>query len=108
MADSYIEKGPIIEYVGTGHLYSIRFFLKYPQYAMEVVLRTVNELMTDRINTGWLLDFFKRRLPQIYKVFENPNWTEIIKEIFRLVFKKPEGYKLINYPIDFLSIYGIE
>jgi hypothetical protein len=109
MADGHIEKGPIIDYEGTGHLSSKSFFLKYPQYAMEVVLRTINELMAGKVE----------KLPEIYEVFRNPNWPEIIKEIARLVFRKPEPdaskpveigpnqRRLLDIPIDFLKIYNI-
>jgi hypothetical protein len=109
MADGYLEKGPIIDYEGSGHLSSKSFFLKYPQYAMEVVLRAVNELMAGRVEN----------LPQIYEVFRNPNWPEIIKEITRLVFKKPEEdpskpvevgpnqRRLLDYPVDYLAIYHL-
>jgi len=105
MSDGHLPKGPIIDYQGAGHLSSKSFFLKYPQYAMEVVLRTINELMAGKVEN----------LPQIYEVFRKPNWAEIIKEITRLVFKKPEDNpsipidrrQLLDYPIDFLAIYGI-
>ena len=49
MTDGYLPKGPIIDYEGTGHLSSKSFFLKYPQYAMEVALRTINELMAGKV-----------------------------------------------------------
>jgi hypothetical protein len=110
MADGHLPKGPIIDYQGTGHLSSKSFFLEYPQYAMEVVLRTINELMAGKV----------RDLPEIYEVFRNPNWSEIVKEITRLVFKTPEPdpskpveigpnqRRLLDYPVDFLAIYGID
>jgi len=110
MADGHIEKGPIIDYEGVDHLSSKSFFLKYPQYAMEVVLRTINELMAGKVES----------LPEIYEVFRNPNWSEIIKEIARLVFRKPEPdaskpvaigpnqKELLDFPIDFLKIYNID
>jgi hypothetical protein len=110
MADGHLPKGPIIEYEGAGHLSSKSFFLKYPQYAMEVVLRTINELMAGNVED----------IPQIYRVFLNPNWSKIIKEIVRLVFKKPEDdpskpveigpnqRQLLDYPIDFLAIYNLD
>ena len=108
MTDGYLPKGPIIDYEGAGHLSNKSFFLKYPQYAMEVVLRTINELMAGKVES----------LHEIYEVFRNPNWPEVIKEITRLVFKKPEPdpskpveigpnqRRLLDYPIDFLAIYG--
>jgi len=110
MVDGYLEKGPIIDYEGANHLSSKTFFLKYPQYAMEVVLRTINELMAGKVEN----------LPQIYEVFCSPNWEEIIKEIVKLVFKKPEKdeskpveigpnqRKLLDYPVDFLKIYNLD
>jgi hypothetical protein len=73
-------RGPIIDYEGACHLSSKSFFLKYPQYAMEVVLRTINELMAGKVGD----------LPEIYEVFRNPKRSEIVKEITRLVFKTPE------------------
>jgi hypothetical protein len=45
---------------------------------MEVVLRTVNHLMASRIKE-------KDNIPEIYKVFENPDWAEIVKEITKLL-----------------------
>jgi hypothetical protein len=110
MVGGHLPKGPIIEYEGAGHLSSKSFFLKYPQYAMEVVLRTINELMTGKVEN----------LPEIYEVFRNPNWEEIIKEITKLVFKKPEDdpskpveigpnqRQLLDYPVDFLAIYNLD
>ena len=98
MNDGYLEKGPIIDYEGTGHLPTKTFFLKYPQYATVVVLRMVNELMAGKIE----------ELSEIYKVFENPNWEEIVKEICKLTFKKPEGGELKDVPIDFFETYNID
>lgn len=111
MADRYdiLKKGPIIDYEGLAHLSNKSFFLRQPGYAMEVVLRTINELMASRV----------KETPEIYKIFENPDWSEIVKEIARLVFKEAEDNplkpaaigknqrKLIDKPIDFLKIYGI-
>jgi hypothetical protein len=113
MADGHIEKGPIIDYEGVHHLSSKSFFLKYPQYAMEVVLRTINELMAGRVKV-------RGNIEEIYEVFRNPNWPEIIKEIAKLVFKTPEPdtskptaigpnqRRLLDFPIDFLKIYNID
>jgi hypothetical protein len=110
MADGYLPKGPIIDYEGAGHLSSKSFFLKYPQYAIEVVLRTINELMAGKVGD----------LPEIYEVFRNPNWSEIVKEITRLVFKTPEPdpskpveigpnqRRLLDYQIDFLATYNLD
>lgn len=113
MQDGHIEKGPIIDYEGADHLSSKSFFLQEPQYAMEVVLRTVNELMAGRVKE-------EGNIPEIYKVFENPDWSEIVKEIAKLAFKEvendpskstaigPNQRKLIEKPVDYLKIYHID
>ncbi len=104
MADGYIEKGPMIDYEGIAHTNTKLFFLKHPQYAMEVVLRTIYELMAETIKE-------KNNYPEIYKMLDKPNWTKIFEQIVKLVFKKGEmrtDSKLIDVPIDFLKVYKID
>lgn len=98
MVDGYIERGPIIDYQGVGHISSKTFFLKYPGYAMLVVLRTINELWAGKVEN----------LEQIYKVFENPDWSETLKEIVRLIFYKPEKGQLKKVEPDILKIYNLD
>jgi len=102
MAEGKIEKGPIIDYEGAAHLSSKTFFLKHPEYAMEVVLRTINELMAGRVEEG--------QIEQIYDVFRKPNWQEAVKEIAKLVFKKPSpnGKELLDEKIDFLETFNLD
>ncbi len=112
MTDGHILRGPIVDYEGTFHLSSKSFFLRYPQYALVIVLRTINELMAGRTEE-------KGNLDEIYTVFKDPNWTEVVKEIAKLIFRKmedsplkttslgPDQKKLLDYPVDFLKIYGI-
>jgi len=101
MAEGKIKKGPIIDYEGANHLSSKTFFLKHPEYAMEVVLRTINELMAGRVKEG--------QIEQIYEVFRKPNWQEAVKEIAKLVFKKPSpnGKELLDEKIDFLETFNL-
>lgn len=47
-------------------------------------------------------------LPQIYEVFQNPNWSEIVKEIVKLVFYKPEFGELITIEPNILEIYNLD
>jgi hypothetical protein len=95
MVDGHLPKGPIVDYQGAVHLSSKSFFLQYPEYAMLVVLRCINELMAGKVGK-------EEDLSEIYKVFQKPNWVEVTKEIFKLVFKKPEPQgKLLDYPIDY-------
>jgi len=102
MAEGKIKKGPIIDYEGAGHLSSKTFFLKHPEYAMEVVLRMINELMAGRVEEG--------QIEQIYDVFRKPNWQEAVKEIAKLVFKKPSsnGKELLDEKIDFLETFNLD
>ena len=113
MADEHLPKGPIIDYQGAFHVPCKSFFLRYPSYALEVVLRSVNQLMAGRVKK-------RGNLPEVYQVFETPDWTEIVREIVRLPFKKteddfskptalgPDQRKLLDYPVDFLQIYGVD
>jgi hypothetical protein len=106
MADGHMEKGLIIDYIGTDHLPSKTFFLKYPQYAMEVVLRTIHELMAEKI----------KEFPDYYQIFQKPNWEEVVRKIFKLSLMKPEPdktkpvkeRKLLNYSINFLKTYNLD
>jgi len=66
MADGHIEKGPIIDYEGSGHIDSKTFFLQYPQYAMEIILRTIGELMAPEIKKEDEID-------EINKILDNPD-----------------------------------
>ncbi len=102
MAEGKIKKGPIIDYEGVDHLSSKAFFLKHPEYAMEVVLRMINELMAGRVKEG--------QIEQIYEVFRKPNWQEAVKEIAKLVFKRPSpnGKELLDEKIDFLETFNLD
>ena len=102
MAEGKIKKGPIIDYEGAGHLSSKTFFLKHPEYAMEVVLRMINELMAGRVKEG--------EISEIYDVFRKPNWQEVVKEIAKLVFKRPSpnGKELLDEKIDFLETFNLD
>jgi len=102
MAEGKIEKGPIIDYEGANHLSSKTFFLKHPQYAMEVVLRTINEVMAGRIKEG--------KIEEIYEVFRKPNWKEVVEEIANLAFKKlsSDGKGLLDAKINFLETFNLD
>jgi len=65
MADGHLEKGPIIDYEGIAHTNTKLFFLKHPQYAMEVVLRTIYELMAETIKE-------KNDYLEIYRMLDKP------------------------------------
>ncbi len=69
ITDGFLEKGPIIDYKGLAHLSSKTFFLKNPQYAMEVVLRSVNFLTEKRF----------KKVSENYEIFEKPNKEKILR-----------------------------
>jgi len=107
MADGHINNGPIIDYEGSIHLPNKAFFIEHPKYAMEVVLSTVNELMAGHEDVEELKD--------IYEVFADTDWSEVIKEIARLEFRRSpkeeseevHDKELRDYSIDFLDAYDI-
>ncbi len=113
MADGHIPKGPIVDFEGAHHISSKSFFIQNPEYAAEITLRTINELMAGKVKE-------KGNIEEIYEVFDNPNWTEIVKEIAKLHFSKvdttqgesalagPHQYPINNVSVDFLKIYNID
>jgi len=50
------------------------------------------------------------QIEQIYDVFRKPNWQEAVKEIAKLVFKKPSsnGKELLDEKIDFLETFNLD
>ena len=122
MIDGHLHQGPIIDYEGSNHLSGKSFFLRYPCYAMEVVLRTINELMAGHADEKGLFSIpdSEKQGGNIYQIFENPDWKEIVEEITRLHFKEvendaskttapgPNQRKLLDYSIDFLKLYRID
>lgn len=102
MTDGYLPKGPIIDYEGGFHTPTKSFFLQNPKYAMEVVLRSLNELMASHVKKNENVD-------EIMDILKNPNWGEVIKEITKLVFKRIDNNKnIIDVPIDYLETYKID
>ncbi len=95
-----IKKGLIVDYEGAGHLYSKTFFLNYPLYAMEVVLRMIHYLKEGEI----------KKIPQVYEIFRNIDNETIIREITKLALRTPslDRSKLEKVEIDVLKILGID
>ena len=62
----------------------------------------INELMAGRVKEG--------EISEIYDVFRKPNWQEVVKEIAKLVFKKPSpnGKELLDEKIDFLETFNLD
>ena len=66
MSDGHIKKGPIIDYEGSAHVNSKTFFLNNPQYALEIVLRTMSELMAGTIKK-------KNDFNKVSDILDNPD-----------------------------------
>ncbi len=99
MADGKISKGPILDFEGALHLSNKSFFLRYPEYAMEVVLRTLPELISyhgvEKI-VEWDL--------------EHPDWPEIVRHIAKLAFARTtdDPDRIDSFFYDYLGEYGID
>lgn len=91
MNDGRISKGPIVDYEGAHHVPSKSFFLQYPEYAMEIVLRTIPELLA---GTAEKLKTNDESVElHAKKVFEHTDWEQVIREVFRIPFKKIDDPK---------------
>lgn len=74
MNKGVIKKGLIVDFEGSNHLSYKSFFLKYPRYAVEVVLRSLGELMKDNM----------KKEEDTTIEYKNLNWKNILKEIGRV------------------------
>jgi len=103
MADGYIKKGPIIDYIGNMHLYGRSFFLKYPLYAMRVALWGLPYLMASEIKEA-------NNIEEINDFMKNPDFEKLVKKITRLIFGKFNSSKneFFKEDINFLEVYKID
>ncbi len=90
MNDGHIKKGIIVDFEGAEHLPMKSFYLKYPQYAAEIVLRTIHELMASYVGDNLNWDDLKqgknnpKNLYNVQQMFEAPDWFDMIQEIKRI------------------------
>jgi hypothetical protein len=99
MADGKIAKGPIVDIQGALHLSNKSFFIRYPEYAMEVVLRTLPELLSFHGIERVVIDDL-----------DYPDWSEVVRHIAKLAFARttddPDDIEPFFY--DYLGAYGID
>jgi hypothetical protein len=86
MNDGAIPKGAIVDYEGHLHQSSKSFFLQNPEYAMEIVLRTLPNLLAGSAEKSFFNYLTAKNFAE--KIFDNPDWERVIREIFRIPFKK--------------------
>ena len=107
MADGKIAKGPILDIQGAAHLSGKSFFIRYPEYAMEVVLRNLPELMAFRAENG---------ISDLEKELEHPDWSEVVRQVAKLAFARTHDFvetagdtdRIETFSGDFLGEYGID
>lgn len=99
MADGKITSGPILDIQGSGHLSNKSFFIRYPEYAMEVVLRTLPELLS-----------FHGLPEMIVNDLERPDWPEIVRQVAKLAFARTtdDPNNIEPFFCDYLDEYGID
>ncbi len=96
MNDKIIEKGLIVDFEGALHLPLKSFFIKYPQYAVEVVLRNIHELMA-----GEAGDELSRREEN-----HGENRSENLKKVYE--FFKTQDYQVILKKISEIPMFHVE
>ncbi len=98
MNEGIIQKGIIVDFEGSYHLPLKSFFIKNPQYATEVVLRSIHMLMSEYGNAEPLT--WKERqagknrsenLQEVYRKLKSPDWERILYEIGRIPMAKVEN-----------------
>jgi hypothetical protein len=86
MNDGALPKGAIVDYEGALHLSMKSFFLDNPEYAMEIVLRMLPNLLAGQADNLFFNYLTTTNFSE--KAFERTNWEEVIREIFRVPLKK--------------------
>ena len=86
MNDGVLPKGPIVDYEGLLHLSIKSFFIQNPEYAMEIVLRTLPNLLSGISDSAFFNYLTTMEFSE--KVFDRTDWAQVIREIFRIPLKK--------------------
>ncbi|NTW89306.1 MAG: hypothetical protein HGB37_00095 [Candidatus Moranbacteria bacterium] len=99
MADGKISTGPILDFEGSAHLSNKSFFLRYPEYAMEVVLRTFPELIS-----------YHKFAEILAWDLEHPDWPEVVRHIAKLAFARTTDNpdRIDSFFYDYLGEYDID
>lgn len=90
MNEGNIKKGIVVDFEGSNHLSMKSFYLKYPQYAAEIVLRTVHELMAGYMGDDLSVSEMQQgknkpqNLQRTQEMLNEPPWFDIIQEIKRI------------------------
>lgn len=107
MADGKIPKGPILEFQGADHLSAKQFFMRYPELAMEVVLRSLPEMLAS--DASDILGRIKKKVGKIEKGMEDPEWERIVRRIGTISFMNSR-YRIEPhvYKSDFFTEYGTD
>ncbi len=85
-----IKKGIVVDFEGANHMAMKSFYLKFPQYAAEIVLRTIYELMANHVKNKLPKEDFAKgknnpdNLKYIVEMLDEPRWTDLIAEISRI------------------------
>ena len=105
--------GPVLDYQGSSHLPGKNFFIRYPLYAMEVILRNPHFALIHTLKEG-------AGVKDTIKFFENPDYAEILRKLGELPFHEveddesktiepgPNQRKLVKKTMNFWDEMGID
>ncbi len=85
-----IKKGIVVDFEGANHMAMKSFYLKFPQYAAEIVLRTIYELMANHVKNELSKEDFARgknnpdNLEYVMRMLDEPYWADLIADISRI------------------------
>ncbi len=90
MNEGIIKKGVIVDFDGAAHISMKNFYLKYPQYAAEVVLRTINEVLAGDVGEDMSFEDFVNAestsdiLNKAIEILNKPEWRDVVAQISRI------------------------
>ena len=82
-AEGKIPMGPILDIEGSNHLPAKNFFIRYPIYAMMVILRNPHFALVHTLKDN-------EGVEDVIKFFQNPDLTEILHKLGDLPFHRVE------------------
>ncbi len=90
MNEGTVKKGIIVDFEGAEHLFMKSFYLKYPQYAAEIVLRTINEALAGEMDGSLPYERYRsgknnpENLAQAIDILNKPEWLNVVVQISRI------------------------
>ncbi len=106
MNEGKIDRGLLVDFQGGGHLYYKSFFFEHPEYAFEVVLRTLAEVMAGEIKIdNQDFDANKQAMVELLNNLLEKVWRKFIESIGTIPKTKVKDPGIIRRSVEPISFF---